>query len=528
MLKLNFRYKTYSNYIVFIFLIFNLSIILNIFNSPELCSNESNEKINLYISKIVCLVSENTKNIQHNQYTFYLFSLLKLIIFLYIFIRNKYLNFWYLLSEIILNLKIFVLIDRINFAFIFIFSLFILILKYSSNKSLKKYANELVYILLFINTLGIYIIYQLINNFSIFRNRWVFNEMIVSYFGSFHRRAALGSILHSLSDTFEILIFNSFVFAILLEILVTILLFRLIRNFKPYYKFLILLVPFGFLFHLKVEEFGRKDSLLLVLFILFLNLIQINNKKLRFVKITLFILFGIFVSLTHESIFFFLPFYFLVNFKYRKVNFKNLNVYGYAIIFLSFISFLMLTVFKNLRISKDNYAGAMFEKYNNEEILNCCIAPIEYLNVGISLYLSEIKGNLNLPFITNWIILFFSVVLICFFISKHFSFSTNSWSLIFFVLPLFIVAQDWGRWINLYFLHFILTEIFLVENMKDEQKDFPKIFKYCILFFMLTVLPTGPQQAIMYGFSLEVFNINYFYESYYDNVFEYGSNLYKD
>ena len=61
-----------------------------------------------------------------------------------------------------------------------------------------------------------------------------------------------------------------FAFTIFLELLVLVALFQLIKNFDLKNKFLILLLPFSMNFHLKVEEFGRKDSLFLILFIVFL------------------------------------------------------------------------------------------------------------------------------------------------------------------------------------------------------------------------------------------------------------------
>ena len=96
-----------------------------------------------------------------------------------------------------------------------------------------------------------------------------------------------------------------------------------------------------------------------------------------------------------------------------------------------------------------------------------------------------------------------------------------SWFLFFFTTPLYF-AQDWGRWLFLFFIHFILTESYLSNERKSEIKISNKLFLFLMLTIVFTI-PTGPQQELD-GFVLEIFNTKDFYKEYFVGNYEYSIN----
>ena len=457
-----------------------------------------------------------------NNYFLYIFTFLKIIFFLLDNHIKKSLALIFLISEALVNLYLFNNLEVVNFLIFSVVSLFLLIINSLSDQLKKTYKVEFIYLIIFFNTFLVFVIEQFSTDFYLFKARWAFKEFIISYFGSFHRRGAIGSLLNTFSDSFNELVINAFTFTIFLEILVLVTLFQLIKSFNLRNKFLILLLPFSMNFHLKVEEFGRKDSLFLILFIVFLLLVKDKEKLDNFKIVVIFFAFGIFVILSHEAVVFFLPFYFLVNWRLKIHHQSNVRVdkVDYILGLFTLIGVAMLVFFRQLGISVSDYENNLLKKYPNETS-NCCMPPVQYLKYNFSEYLVEVRSNLNLEYINNWFYLIFLILLLSFFISKTYNYQTNAWFLFFFTTPLYF-AQDWGRWLFLYFMHFILTESYLSNERKSEIKISNKLFLVLLLTIVFTI-PTGPQQELD-GFVLEIFNTKDFYKEYFVGNYEYSIN----
>ena len=459
---------------------------------------------------------------ESNNYFLYIFTFFKVILFLLDNHIKKSLALIFLISESLVNLSLFNNLEIVNFLIFSIVSFSLLIINGLSDKLKQSYKVEFIYLIIFFNTFLVFVIEQFSTDFYLFKARWAFKEFIISYFGGFHRRGAVGSLLNSFSDTFNELVINAFAFTIFLELLVLVTLFQLIKNFDLKNKFLILLLPFSMNFHLKVEEFGRKDSLFLILFIVFLQLVK-NPKKLNDFKIKVaFLAFGTFVIFSHEAVVFFLPFYFLVNWRLKIYNQRNIRFdkVDYILGLLTLVGLTMLIFFRQLGISVSDYENNLLKKYPSE-ISNCCMPPVQYLRYNFSEYLVEVRSNLNLEYIINWFYLIALILLLSFFISKTYNYRTNAWFLFFFTTPLYF-TQDWGRWLFLFFIHFILTESYLSNERKSEVKISNRLFLVLMLTIVFTI-PTGPQQELD-GFVLEIFNTKDFYKEYFVGNYEYSIN----
>jgi hypothetical protein len=186
------------------------------------------------------------------------------------------------------------------------------------------------------------------------QNPFITADWLINYSGGFVRRGLVGEFIYFFSTKLNIDILNT-TFAIS-SIFFLIFIFFFYKTLKNYLNSKILLIylflPSTLLFtFFDPLAVGRKESLVLLFIYLYSYLLI--NKKLneKFSKIILLILIVI-ATLTHELMFFFIPYIFFIKFIFNNQNilklkeFKNFN-FEIFLFSLSFACILLIFFFSH-------------------------------------------------------------------------------------------------------------------------------------------------------------------------------------
>lgn len=265
----------------------------------------------------------------------------------------------------------------------------------------------------------------------------------------------------------------------------------------------VLFHPFGLAYNFfNIDNlFGRKEYLILNLLIYIINKEKFSTKK----DFTLFFSLLFLIILIYEPILFFFP---LIFFLYKLKKEVKLNYLRNNLFIFSFINILMFTTFKGSK----NFS-ALCESINslnskldlNEK--NCWGAPRYLSNQDYKSWLIEVYQNLLLEdFGLIWAILFFILILTIFLFSnldmRLFKLYLKNTASLFL---LFIVAIDYGRWLNLIFFTVILIYF---ANIKYSQ-----IYPQKNHFFLYSLIPIFNifiNVPLYLNQNIDYFKLNYF------------------
>ena len=289
---------------------------------------------------------------------------------------------------------------------------------------------------------------------------WNLGDWLINYQdGGFKRRGLGGFIFLGLGNLLNVkpnyLVFL-FVEIILIFLLYQIFLF--IKNSKTdVFGFLfLLLLPIGLLFNIvSVGAIGRKEFLLCALFAFYL---WGDSKKIKYLDIVTPILLFI-ITLFHELTLFYIGYFLII--KYINNN-KKYWVY------ITYVLSVLIPVLLIYLFGKPINNGLTFYFLKKFEII---------LTPGI-LDFNE-NANLMMHYKNHYVVyleyiipILISVISILWFTKiygKEYEKLLKYFVLIFFIsLPLFYLALDWGRWINIHFMMIIL--VFLYQNLKLNKK----------------------------------------------------------
>jgi hypothetical protein len=186
----------------------------------------------------------------------------------------------------------------------------------------------------------------------------------------------------------------------------------------------------------------------------------------------------IFLVLTHELIIFFIPYYLIKIFtSYNKEDIKKqkILIFGY----ISNI-FLGLTLFLRFNIVPDfnKMCNDLLFRYG-EKVFTCKGAPL-YLSLERSEFQNEVFSQISYKQLSYWGVLFFYILLVNLLFYKKINVYENL-SLFIYLLPVFLYAQDWGRWFFIIFIHNI---IFSFPKFKFGEYSL-KLFTFLSIIFIL-------------------------------------------
>lgn len=321
-----------------------------------------------------------------------------------------------------------------------------------------------------------------------FKNSWSFSEYFINYSGGFVRRGLIGELLQNISELTSFfhksekinsiltevsieysfvnyedikanlsLVGISFIIGLISFIHILYFLFKVLKSYSIINQILFLIAPFGFIFFLNNIDsfFGRKDLLIVNIIIYYYEKKKIFKKA----DLTKFFFIGIFLILSYEIFIFFIPIFWVLIFLQNK-NYLFLKV----IIFLNLI-FLNLSLIFKFSTTKDFYSFKLLcdDIYIRRislrlDELQCWGAPryldsrLNLLESNYSKFFSEVSIGLSISY-KFWILIFLILLLIIFLFNL---FNLKGFFILSPMVGLFIIAQDYGRWLFLVFITIVL------------------------------------------------------------------------
>ena len=320
---------------------------------------------------------------------------------------------------------------------------------------------------------------------------WSFSELLIYYPGRFIRRGLIGQIIQ-LIDNDGILLDSTLLVVFINFCLFTLFLFLNLRTFEltSHQSFLLLMSTFG-IYQVTIynQYFHRKEMFLITIFLI-INLLLKNrlDSNLKFVSVLFLTLISI---LIHEGIAL-LMFPFIYYLLKKKTD--NLKIHK-----LYFITCLLTFFIVILNAGTPEISDQIRNSLSMEDRIFFEGERDAITTIGWSLYDTFTLTTFTLIFSGSMFLWFFYIALMVLsvFVILDIPFSKISTvnskellkdNLIFlFIIPIFIVGFDWGRWIFsiFYFLFFTLVNIEPVKKI-DSFKIKELIF-ITISFF--TIMP---------------------------------------
>ncbi len=330
-------------------------------------------------------------------------------------------------------------------------------------------------------------------------NAWITGDWLINYDGGLLRRGLSGEIILLLSNFkfiniyYLIIFIQSSLFFIFLFFL-----WKLISKKEVSLIFLFLIfspvtIAFSFYDPLVV---GRKEVIFFASYTLYV-LYFLKNKNYSIYKNLGFLLTGVIFVLIHEIFLFFSSFYLFSKFCFLKINnqplkFKNLS-YEFNLIIGSLTSFIILVYFSsNNPELKTLVCNQLLEKGFSKEI---CLGAIQ--EIVFSKYINYYKSFELLSYIKNYnylnvyilsITLFFLPYAIFLYKQRYNKINLKILFLflifqLLFLGIIFFVVNDWGRYLNIYFIHILIfsSYFFLKSKRKVNSINFYSIITYLIL-----------------------------------------------
>lgn len=310
-------------------------------------------------------------------------------------------------------------------------------------------------------------------------------DWVINYNDGFVRRGLVGQILLYLDwYLFVPLILSSFIFTTLVIIFFYYFLFKIFTNLKDKKIFwlLLFLSPAFLLFTYYDFEGGfRKENLGFLSYAILIYSFVHKNNTIYIVTSLLIYFVAVF---SHEMNSFFIPFYLLsIFFLYKKnmIN-KNILIILYFLYFLISVSSIIISFY----FSGFGHSPGICETVTNTGIHNnICGGSIFALEKDIHFYIE--KTLLHFPNYPIYYIPLLILSIIPIFLTK-FSYSKLIFILISFtfILPLFVIAADWGRWISIYstYTYLALMMLNLNYNLHFKKINFLVAFIYIFSWYI--------------------------------------------
>ena len=310
-------------------------------------------------------------------------------------------------------------------------------------------------------------------------NGYILGDWIINYEGGFIRRGFLGELILYITKIFSFdLIIFSFIFVTFLYLIFIILLIKLINKSRiNLILAIIIFSPSTILFNFfDPLAIGRKEFI----FFLFLLIYLLCDRSK--VYIYFLSLLSIIITLTHELFTFLIPFFFIS----RLIECEDFNIKNYFleffIAFFSIIPFLFIIFFPNpdTKIICD---------YVKEFGLssNVCWAINDSNNI-VPTKLFKSASYINDNYYFYYYLFSLALILVPIFLCLKFNFKYNLYKIIILIiltlLPvtmLFLFVNDWGRYLNVYSVFWML--ILINFNKKNDLQKINLMKLLVIIIF---------------------------------------------
>ena len=315
-------------------------------------------------------------------------------------------------------------------------------------------------------------------------NAWKQGDWLINNEHFLVRRGWLGSVLIYLSNFFELNILYVVLFVQTIVIFVIFLIFFLVgvKYRKNDLFFFLLISPFFILFWFN-DPLGsmRKEILGYLAFLPYMLLLI--NENLNVNKISIFSVFLYFLAVfSHEINVFLLPFFLIISY---LINKKNCFKYFIAYFFIAISGFIYSLVYSKV----DEYLYVCQPLLDLNLKVEFCGGAIKWLEKDFYSNIIIIKNHLSFFVISKFIILV-SILLFTLIYSLSGIFKRSHifcFYLMCFVCvsPLFFIALDWGRWLNLSLMGFIVVLFIYLFSINNNKKVYVfKSIKYVILILL--------------------------------------------
>ena len=329
---------------------------------------------------------------------------------------------------------------------------------------------------------------------------YVIGDWLINYQAGFVRRGLTGQLIIALSDLIHLKM-NMVVFAIqlLFYLAYSVILYFLIYKKEITGWFLVLLLsPVTLLFPI-LGAAGRKEMILFFLFGLYIICLDRNRLKSTAVLL-LFSLALMVATLIHELTFFYIPYFILAAYFKSKIDNKPFQLSKAALIAIGPLVAVAAIFLFGKNIDGAAICNGLMQRGLPDTICKGVLSwPADFNIFSYALsnsYLFTYPVALILgliPFIyfyktTNPQQITWKTFCFTFFFSLLFS------------LPLFVLAIDWGRWINIHFIMFLFSSTLFLNNKSADfgikPFAFPALLKATtplskqlntVLFFVLII-----------------------------------------
>ncbi|MDA7543904.1 hypothetical protein N8814_05140 [Acidimicrobiia bacterium] len=324
---------------------------------------------------------------------------------------------------------------------------------------------------------------------------WSYAENLISYPDKFIRRGLLGEIILFLSgdgSAFEIMQIMVFVNCVLLVIM-TFLIFKMFGLTLLQHNMLIL-SSFGMMYLVyHGSSFNRKEIFAINFFLIFIYFLK-KNKNTLTINLKIFLLLSsVFTALIHEGLLFItVPFYFLI---LKPINQNT----GYLYLFTSSALLIFLLTQQGSESDAINLWNQLHQFDRNQignDLESSAIYAIAFtyerqiLNSGINIL---VLGLLN-----HWLSVLFYFY-IYFFITHLGADSVNLKNFkdfflkkeMLYCLPLFIVGDDWGRYLIFYIYIYYFYLLFMSDSKNVSIHNIAKMPILIIfsVYSFFTIIP---------------------------------------
>ena len=408
-------------------------------------------------------------------------------------------------------------------------------------------------------------IYAILNIFhSSISFDWTFEDWLINYEGGFVRRGLSGEIISRISNFFVgeskqfyfgiQIHFAYFYILSILCLIFYVLLFKFLKKEKLNFQNLfIILSPLSISFIIyNFAAIGRKEVLFFIIFLLFIFLL--SSIKKRELSIFFLIIFFPLVLLLHEGLIFFIS-AFLVIFLFEINTFNKKFILSTILIFvlLSFGVFILTVIFKGdlaqikaICLSLSSYPLEDCFGLSAIGTLSSSLSPATSGNEFNILWGRVFKDKYLFYYPIFAIIAFYPLIKssfnYCFNISvgnKIYKLNFSTIAIVYFVnsLPLYIFSHDWGRWLHVNYILFMITFFYLKRVNKIYSKSSRKFelitenydyLKKILLSIVLIFYSTGLSVSYFGGYTHWIHNYTTMVEQFkfYFNVIKTIPNLF--
>ena len=284
------------------------------------------------------------------------------------------------------------------------------------------------------------------------------------------------SIIFNIPIRFIIFLFQCVVYLIFLSLIF----FYFYDLKKNYFFYLSLFCPLLITYHVaELEILVRKEVLIFIHFFVFLilNRTYVSTKYSRYYLIISLPI----ILLIWEPILFFFPFYILILIHSNNYNdFKKF----FRDIFLSFISsvpVIFLILFNDFNTNDEKFLCEELKRLLDQNCYMSLLVLDETISDSFGKLFSDIKLTYILRYSLIYVVGFFPLVYLIKKSAKNISFKIKFFEslniFILFILAsifvpiLFMMALDWGRWVNIHYLFSLSSFYFLIKNKHYHLKD---------------------------------------------------------